>query len=83
MEINTLIIGYVPLTEMANRKAKELRDNSYYKDLISKYDLGNLYYSNQTPANWSHTILPAFQIDNLSRSHTFSKYNLEQSNYNR
>lgn len=56
MEINTLIIGYVPLTEMADRKAKELRDNSYYKDLISKYDLGNVYYSNQTPTNWKSKI---------------------------
>lgn len=52
MEINTLIIGYVPLVEIADKKSKEIRDNNYYKDLIFRYDLGNVYYSNQTPKNW-------------------------------
>ena len=52
MEINTLIIGYVPLADTAGKKPREIRDDNYFKELLSKYDLGTVYYSNQTELNW-------------------------------
>jgi len=52
MEINTLIIGYVPIVDTTGKKPREIRDNNYFKELLSSYDLGNIYYSNQTDINW-------------------------------
>jgi hypothetical protein len=56
MEINTLIIGYVPITDTTGKKPRELRDHNYFKELLSSYDLGTIHHSNQTPANWQAKI---------------------------
>lgn len=56
MEINTLIIGYTPLTDTTNKKSKEIRDDTYFKELLSSFDLGTLHYCNQTPTNWKAKI---------------------------
>lgn len=56
MEINTLIIGYVPLTDTTSKKAREIRDDVYFKELLSSFDLGTLHYCNQTPVNWKAKI---------------------------
>ncbi len=56
MEINTLIIGYVPLADTAGKKPREIRDDKYFRELLSGFDLGNVHYSNQTPINWQKKI---------------------------
>lgn len=45
MEINTLIIGYVSLTNTVGKKKREIRDDEYYKELFSGRDLGTLHYA--------------------------------------
>ena len=56
MEINTLIIGYIPITDTMGKKPRELRDHNYFKELLVNYDLGNVHYSNQTDINWKAKI---------------------------
>lgn len=56
MEIDTLIIGYVPLIDTANKKPRELRDDKYFKELLADFDLGTLHYVNQTESNWKAKI---------------------------
>ena len=56
MEIDTLIIGYVPITDTAGKKPRELRDTNYFKELLSNYDLGAVYYASQNPISWKAKI---------------------------
>jgi len=56
MEINTLIIRYVPITDTADKKPREIRDNNYFKELLSKYDLGNVHHVSQNPITWKAKI---------------------------
>jgi ribosomal protein S20 len=44
MEINTLIIGFIPHTDTTGKKFREVRDDKYFKELFSNYDLGTLHY---------------------------------------
>lgn len=45
MQIDTLIIGYVPLTDIASKKAREMKHDAYYKELLSGFDLGTMHYA--------------------------------------
>lgn len=56
MEINTLIIGYVPMIDTAGKKPREIRDENYFKELLSNYDLGIVHYASQNPINWKAKI---------------------------
>lgn len=44
MQIDTLIIGYVPLSDTAGKKPRELRDDKYFKELLSGFDLGTVHF---------------------------------------
>lgn len=48
MEINTLIIGYVPQADLVGKKPKELRDESYFKGLLAEFDLGELHFTDHS-----------------------------------
>src|SRR3989344_151757 len=50
MTIDTLIVGYVPLAETAGKKPREIRDDSYFKEVFAKFDLGSLHYASSE--NW-------------------------------
>ena len=50
MEIKTLIIGFVPLADTVGKKPREIRDNKYFKELLAKFDLGEVHYS--LHSNW-------------------------------
>lgn len=54
MQIDTLIIGYVPLTDTTSRKAREIRDDKYFKELLSGFDLGTVHYASRE--NWKPKI---------------------------
>ena len=54
MEINTLIIGYIPLTETTGKKFREIRDDKYFKELFASFDLGTLHYVDRQ--NWKAKI---------------------------
>lgn len=44
MQIDTLIIGYVPLSDTTGKKPRELRDDKYFKDLLSRFNLGTVHF---------------------------------------
>lgn len=46
MIINTLIIGFVPLTEVVGKKPRAIREDEYTRELLAKFDLGEVYYAN-------------------------------------
>ncbi len=54
MQIDTLIIGYVPLTDTTSRKAREIRDDKYFKELLSGFDLGAVHFA--TREDWKSKI---------------------------
>ena len=54
MQVDTLIIGYVPIVDVTNKKSREIRDDKYFKELIAKFDLGSVHYANQT--SWQSKI---------------------------
>lgn len=54
MEVNTLIIGYVPLTDTSGKTKVQIRNHDYMKDLINEFDLGNLYCVSH--ASWKEKI---------------------------
>lgn len=54
MPINTLIIGFTPLADTANKKPREIREDTYFKDLISQYDIGTIHYA--TWQSWKEII---------------------------
>ncbi len=46
MEIKTLIVGYKPLTEDSEKyKPSEIRADNYFKDLLKKFDFGELHFT--------------------------------------
>jgi hypothetical protein len=54
MQIDTLIIGYVPLLDLAGKKPSEIRGDNYFKELLSGFDLGTVDYANHQ--NWKEKI---------------------------
>ncbi len=46
MQVDTLIIGYVPLTETEGCKPREIRNDTYFKELLSQFDLGTVHFIN-------------------------------------
>lgn len=45
MKVSTLIVGYIPLSDISGRKPRELRDDKYFKDLIAGFDLGEVNFA--------------------------------------
>lgn len=45
MELSTLIIGYVPLTDTTGKKPRELKHDAYVKGLLAQYDLGTVHFA--------------------------------------
>ena len=45
MQIDTLIIGHIPLTNTTSKKAREVRDDKYYRELLSGFDLGTVHFA--------------------------------------
>jgi len=63
MEIITLIIGYIPLSDTVGKKPREIRDDKYFKELLPKFDLGEVHYA--PFSNWkpiSDELNPLFII---------------------
>src|SRR5258708_6704451 len=54
MNISSLIIGHTPLNDMTGKKPRELRDNSYMKELLAGFDLGELHFAHYD--NWHQVI---------------------------
>lgn len=44
MEHKTLIIGFVPLKGTVDKKARELRDDNYFLELLNNFDLGQVCF---------------------------------------
>ncbi len=47
MQIDTLIIGYIPLTDTTGKKAREIRDDKYFKELLSQFDIGTIHFASR------------------------------------
>lgn len=47
MQIDTLIIGYIPLTDTTSKKPREIRDDNYFKELLTEFDLGTVHFANR------------------------------------
>lgn len=45
MQLNTLIVGYIPLTDLTGKKGRQLKADQYFKDLVGGFDIGNVYYA--------------------------------------
>jgi hypothetical protein len=45
MQINTLIIGFIPLTDITGKKLREIRDDKYFKEFLSNFDLGEVHFA--------------------------------------
>jgi hypothetical protein len=45
MDIRTLIIGFTPITDTAGKKSRQLRDDTYFKELLGAFDLGEVYFA--------------------------------------
>ena len=45
MQLNTLIVGYIPLTDLAGKKGRQLNADAYFKELLSGFDLGDVHYA--------------------------------------
>lgn len=45
IQLNTLIIGYVPLTDLTGKKSRQLKADAYFKELLSGFDLGDVHYT--------------------------------------
>lgn len=54
MEINTLIIGYVPLTDITGKTSSQIRNNNYTKELINAFNLGTVHFANHS--NWKDKV---------------------------
>lgn len=73
MQIDTLIIGYVPLTDNLGKKPREIRDDSYFKELIQQFDLGVLHYASHD--DWK---LKIDEVDPLIIIYLGTEYNAEE-----
>ena len=45
MNIKTLIIGFVPLTDTTGKKPRQIRDDTYFKEFLANYDLGEVHFA--------------------------------------
>lgn len=45
MQLDTLIIGYIPLTDLTGKKGRQLKADAYFKELLSGFDLGTVHYA--------------------------------------
>lgn len=43
--IRTLIIGFIPFSDTAGKKPRELRDDQYFKELLASHDIGEVHYT--------------------------------------
>lgn len=50
MVINTLIIGHEPLKSNEGKKPREIKHDTYFKELLAQYDLGTVHFASQN--NW-------------------------------
>lgn len=48
MDVPTLVIGFVPLEGATAQKPKQLREDTYMKELFAQFDLGTLHYTSQS-----------------------------------
>ncbi|MDD5489288.1 MAG: hypothetical protein PHP25_01220 [Candidatus Moranbacteria bacterium] len=45
MNIKTLIIGFIPLKNIEGKKPREIRNDKYFKELISRFDIGEIHFA--------------------------------------
>lgn len=45
MQLDTLIIGYIPLADLVGKKGRQLKADAYFKELLSGFDLGTVHYA--------------------------------------
>lgn len=50
MVVHTLIVGYVPLADTSGKKPAQIRNDTYFNELLANFDLGELHYANYD--NW-------------------------------
>jgi hypothetical protein len=63
MNIATLIIGYEPPIDTAGKRAPQIRNGAYFKEILAKFDFGELHFANLD--NWQTKITdinPLFAI---------------------
>ena len=72
MTTRTLIIGYTPLVDTAYKTPSACRNDTYFKNLIAGFDLGEIHYATRT--EWEDVI---DAIDPLVVV-TFSEYDANQ-----
>lgn len=46
--VQTVIIGYIPLTNAAGKKSRELRDDQYFKNILADFDIGEVHFATQS-----------------------------------
>ncbi|OHA34625.1 MAG: hypothetical protein A3A22_02100 [Candidatus Taylorbacteria bacterium RIFCSPLOWO2_01_FULL_45_34b] len=54
MQLDTLIIGYVPLSDVTGKKPRELKEDKYFRELLAEFDLGTVHYADWQ--NWKAKI---------------------------
>lgn len=54
MQLNTLIVGYVPLIDTAGKKGRQLKADAYFKELLSGFDLGDVHFA--THDDWKSKV---------------------------
>lgn len=47
MQLNTLIIGYVPITDLTTARGRAVKADQYFKELVSGFDLGTVHYASR------------------------------------
>lgn len=47
MQLDTLIIGYIPLTDLSGKKGRQLKADQYFKDLLAGFDLGTVHFASR------------------------------------
>lgn len=47
MQIDTLVIGYVPLTDLESARGRAIKADQYFKELIAGFDLGTVHYASR------------------------------------
>ncbi len=48
MDVRTLIIGFVPLADIAGVKPRKLKENTYMQELLAEYDFGEVHYTSHS-----------------------------------
>lgn len=44
MNIDTLIIGYVPLADTTGKRAPQIRNDKYFREFLAEFDLGTVHF---------------------------------------